>query len=110
GATPRPRAREVYRRLITPRTQGRRIKPQAHDQIVKDGGGSPLFRIRQQSNSVAFILPMDRVDAEVMESVRQMMVSILEESGHRANVPCVRPTRVLRMQEQACEQTRPAEG
>ncbi len=75
--TPRPRAREVYRKLLSPPAEGRRIKMQVHDEVVKDTGGRPLFRIRQQTNSVAFVVPLERVAPDVLDSVRQAIADIL---------------------------------
>jgi ParB family transcriptional regulator, chromosome partitioning protein len=84
--SPRPRAREVYRKLLSPAENGRRIKTQAHDEVVKDRGGQPLFRIRQQSSSVAFVVPMTKVAPDTLENVRQAIVEILQERTTRADV------------------------
>lgn len=83
---PRPAAREVYRRLISPAVKGRRIKPQDHDEVVKDDQGVPLFRIRQQRNSIAFVLPIHMVRPDVLDGVRSAIADLLQ-SYKPANNP-----------------------
>lgn len=79
SSSSRPRAREVYRKLLSPPTDGRRLKQQVHDVVVKSRGGRPLFRIRQQSSSIAFVVPLDKLAPDVLDSVRQAIADILED-------------------------------
>lgn len=76
---PRPAAREVYRRLVSPSVKGRRIKPQDHDEVVKDEQGAPLFRIRQQRNSVAFVLPIHMARPDVLDGLRGAIAEVLRQ-------------------------------
>jgi len=73
----RPSASEVYRRLLAACASGRKIKQRAHDEVIKDDTGEPLFRIRQNSTSIALLLPAEIVSAAVLEEVRQAVRSVL---------------------------------
>lgn len=83
--TPRLPAKEVYRKLIVA-ARGRRIKPTAHDEVVKDIGGKPLFRIKHQSSSIAFVVPIEQATADAMERMRQAISEILQKQGRRVAV------------------------
>jgi ParB family transcriptional regulator, chromosome partitioning protein len=76
---PRPAAREVYRRLVSPAVKGRRIKRQDHDDVIKDEQGAPLFRIRQQRNSIAFVLPIHMARPDVLDGVREAIADVLRK-------------------------------
>jgi ParB family transcriptional regulator, chromosome partitioning protein len=81
GKGPRPPAGEVYRRLMTASTMGRRSRPPTHDEVVKDCCGTPLFRIRQQTHSIAVLLPLEALSPEVLDVVRHKVVQVLERPG-----------------------------
>ena len=70
ASSARPSAREVYRQLLCASVPGRKIKRQAHDKVVGDERGKPLFRIRHQSNTVALLLPVTLVSAQGLERIR----------------------------------------
>jgi ParB/RepB/Spo0J family partition protein len=74
----RPLACDVYRELISTAGRGRRIKPQAHDEVVKDDQGAPLFRIRQQRNSVAIVIPIHTVSTDLLDSIRAGVAKLLQ--------------------------------
>jgi hypothetical protein len=76
----RPPAREVYRQLIASTAEGRRPRFRGHDEVVTADDGSSLFRIRRQLNSIALILPIDKVSARTLENVRNAVASILEKT------------------------------
>jgi ParB family chromosome partitioning protein len=67
---PRLNPREAYRTLLAASAPGRKIKPPAHDEVVKSEDGDPLFRIRYQRNSIAIVLPVTRVGAAPLERIR----------------------------------------
>lgn len=77
---PRPPAREVYRQLLSASAPGRKLKAVAHDEIVKDSTGAPLFRIRQQSSSIAVLLPIEKTSAQTLESVRCALRNIFQHA------------------------------
>ena len=78
ASNPRPPARQVYRQLITasaPRTES---KPPARVEIVRDGEGAPLFRIRQLSTSVALVVPSRKLSAAAMAEIRVEIAGVLQ--------------------------------
>ncbi len=79
-ATRRYPAREVYQQLLTASARGRKLKIRTHDEVVKDANGSPLFRIRQQSSSIALVLPMEKVSASMLEVIRRSISGILQHT------------------------------
>ena len=84
---PRPSGAEVYRQLLTP-TEGRlRAKAGRRDEVVKDQRGRPLFRIRQLRNTVAVVLPLERVPASMLATIRDTLAAML------IGAPDARPVR-----------------
>lgn len=76
--SPRAPSSEVFRRLLVPESNSRRIRPRRRDQVVHDSSGSPLFRIRSLQTSVALILPMQSVSANLLEEIRNAVSGILQ--------------------------------
>ena len=70
SAAPRPPAPEVYRLLMSPVTKGRRLRRAAHDEVIKDDLVRPLFRIRRQRSSIAFLFPIETAPPEVFAGLR----------------------------------------
>jgi hypothetical protein len=85
SSSTRPPAREVFRQLMSPVTNGRRVRKPSHDEVVKDLSGKPMFRIRHQSNSIAFVLPVERVAPDVLDNLRQAISRVLQHSTVRVN-------------------------
>jgi ParB family chromosome partitioning protein len=77
GLSQRPPAPEVYRLLLSPATNGRRLRRAGHDQVIKDGSGKPIFRIRQQRSAIAFLIPIEKAAPEVFASLRLAIEQIL---------------------------------
>jgi ParB family chromosome partitioning protein len=77
----RPPARDVYRQLLTATVRRRRVPSSALDEVVKDTNGTPLFRIRHQTNAIAVVIPLQTVKAGALERIRTALVGIL----HAAN-------------------------
>jgi ParB family chromosome partitioning protein len=75
---PRPPAKRVYRELITASARGRQPKPVARVEIVRDGDGAPLFRIRQLNTSVSLMLPSEKLCAATMAEIRAAVAGILQ--------------------------------
>lgn len=80
---PRPASKQVYRQLITASARGRQSKSTSRVEIVRDGQGSPLFRIRQLNTSVALVLPSEKLSANAMAEIRDALAGILGESRSR---------------------------
>ena len=82
--SPRPPAREVYRALLAAAVHGRKPKARKLDEVVKDRNGTPLFRISRRSNSVALLLPVDKLSAQTMDKLRHAVADILQHTGVQA--------------------------
>jgi ParB family transcriptional regulator, chromosome partitioning protein len=78
---PRPAAREVFARLLAASTPGRKAKSKARDEVVRDGTGGTLFRIRHQVDTVALLLPRTRVSADLLNKAREAVAAILEDAS-----------------------------
>jgi ParB family chromosome partitioning protein len=74
---PRPRGADVYRQLLSSTGKGRRVKMKSHDEVVKDVRGRPLYRIRQLRNCVALLLPVERLPAATLSSIRHAISTIM---------------------------------
>jgi ParB family transcriptional regulator, chromosome partitioning protein len=75
--TPRPDAREAYRRLLAAPVAGRKPIAKRTHEVICDEKGKPLFRVRHERRAIALLLPVDRVSAvalkEVCGSVRTLL-------------------------------------
>jgi ParB family chromosome partitioning protein len=74
----------VYGQLIAASVRGRKLKSRSHDEVVKDADGAPLFRIRQQSKTVALLLPMGKLSAPVLSEIRDGVSRALQKAGRPA--------------------------
>jgi ParB family chromosome partitioning protein len=77
---PRPAAEKVYRHLLMASTSGRKPRMGDHDQVVKGEDGLALFRVRRQINSVALILPLEKISARSLQEIQDAVAGILEGS------------------------------
>ena len=95
---PRRPAKQVYRELITASARGRRPKPVAPVEIVRDREGAPLFRIRQLNTSVSLVVPTQALSTATMLEIRALLAQILERetSNRSASVHTLpRPRRAI---------------
>ena len=76
---PRPQPNEVFRQLQAASVRGRKLEAQAHDQIVADDQGAPLFRIRQQRHSLVVMLPLQRMSQETVKELQRAIVEVLQK-------------------------------
>lgn len=81
--SPRPQAKQVYRQLITASAPGRRIKPAARIEVVRNDEGAPLFRVRQLRASVALEVPCEKLSAAAMAEIRTTLAAILERDSQQ---------------------------
>jgi ParB family transcriptional regulator, chromosome partitioning protein len=70
-------AGETYRRLLTAPGGAYRSAAKTLDEVVKDEHGSALFRIRQLTNEVAVLLPLEKLSADAMDKIRGALADIL---------------------------------
>jgi len=78
AAAPRPAAREVYRRLLGSATRGHKPRNTSHDKVVKGNDGTPLFRIRHQTGSIALLLPAEMISAKSLDAIERALLHILQ--------------------------------
>jgi ParB family chromosome partitioning protein len=89
---PRPNGAEVYRQLLASSGKGRRPKASSHDEVVKDDGGRPLFRIRRLRTNIAVLLPVEHVPAKTLTAIRSTLATMLSVA------PVPMPPEPVRMQ------------
>jgi ParB family transcriptional regulator, chromosome partitioning protein len=75
--SPKPAAVDVYQQLIAAWVPGRKVRSKAHDEVVTDLDGTPLFRIRTQDKAIAVLLPRDQMSQEKLKAVRDAVRDIL---------------------------------
>lgn len=86
---PRESAATVYRELVLAGQKSRNVKKPAHDEVVFDDGGAPLFRVRYQRNTVALVLPMGKLSPKSLGHIRQAVRGLMqgpEDSAPSRNV------------------------
>lgn len=77
---PREEAAKVYRELVHSGKESRKVKGSAHDEVVRDRRGAPLFRVRYQRNTVALVLPMGSLSPTALGRIRQAVCGLLQGS------------------------------
>jgi ParB family chromosome partitioning protein len=87
----RPPRQEVYRELLTAAVGERRAALASKAEVVKDHGGTRLFRVKRQSNSVVILLPLATVCASRLEHIRREVTRILQEEKHLLGEPIAVP-------------------
>lgn len=84
---PRPSGRDVYRQLLIVPAVRAKLKPKVCAEVVKDAQGTPLFRVRQQTKSVAIVVPMSRMSTRSLEQIRMSVAEILQNDHAPATAP-----------------------
>jgi ParB family chromosome partitioning protein len=75
----RPATDTVIRQLLT-NAPGRKLKlGRTRDEIVRSGGGAPLFKIRQHHCSVSVLLPAQHVDSGLLDRIVAAVSEILRD-------------------------------
>jgi ParB family chromosome partitioning protein len=72
--------RSVYRRLLMASVRGRRVRS-GNEEIVRDGDGAPLFRIKHQTNAIALVLNTSEVTTRSLERIRRAIEMILQSAN-----------------------------
>jgi hypothetical protein len=85
--------REVYQLLLGACAVGPKVKQRRHDKVVKDESGNPLFRVRQQTGSIALLLPPSKVSARLLQELRGAVAHILQAEKRKV-VGFSRPIKV----------------
>ncbi len=105
--TPRPAAREVFRRLLAASHSGRPVKAKSRDEIFRDDSGRSLFRVRYQRQSVAVLLPLTAVSAQTLASICSSIAKLLKDPKPTAPPSLSKPP--ARTSRRALEQCSAAE-
>jgi ParB family chromosome partitioning protein len=73
----RPKAQKIYDILL----RAERIRPRAavpeHDEVVQDWQGAPLFRVRHNRETIAFMIPSAKADPETLERIKSVVLGVL---------------------------------
>jgi hypothetical protein len=76
--SPRPVARAVFDELIAQPSDLRRFRAsRAHDEVVCDASGSPLFRVRRQRQAIALVLPLKAVPQHSLQHIKVVVAAAL---------------------------------
>ena len=90
ATTPRPSPKEAYRRLrasVAHAERGRRkLTGGDQDKVVLGRDSTPLFRIRQQVDYVALLLPIEAISANTLHHIQTAIQSILQDSGQKSEL------------------------
>lgn len=70
-------AHEVYRKLLNGSAQGRKLRIQRHDVVVRGADGSALFRIRHQRDTIALLLPLGHVGERTLRDISDAVAAVL---------------------------------
>jgi len=81
--TPRPSSLEVYQKLIAPAGAGKKSRRPRRDMVVSGGNGTPLFRIRYQRATVAFLVPTTALSENSVNRIRQAVCDIMQSHDAR---------------------------
>jgi ParB family chromosome partitioning protein len=71
-------APQAYRQLLAAAPAGRKVRARARDEVIKDQSGHPLIRIRYQRDSIAVLVPIEKVSKSVLESMKSALLRILD--------------------------------
>lgn len=74
----RPPAREIFRQLLSATAPGRKVRQRARDEVVKSAAGTPLFRIRVQTKTIAVLLPARCVSMPTLRDITAAVSAILD--------------------------------
>lgn len=92
---PRSRPEVIVRKLLAVPRQ-REVRPRVRDDVVRQDGKTPLFRIRYLERSVAFVVPADKISTDAVRAIRAAIVDALQAQAARAN--CAGAASEFRMQ------------
>jgi hypothetical protein len=72
---------EVYRELLKAAAPGRKSRSSARHEVVSDPSGRPLFRLKFQRRSVAFVLDVERASPRVLDRLRHDFQRVLQDES-----------------------------
>lgn len=81
----RPQPRDIYRQLLEASVPGRKVKRRPRDEVVSGVNGKPLFRVRHHANTVALVLPIEKISASQLAHIRAAVLEILQGVAPKRN-------------------------
>jgi ParB family chromosome partitioning protein len=81
--TPKPPAADVFRQLLAVSGRSRKRRAETHDKVVKGDDGVPLFRVREQRDSIALILPVNLLSRAALATIESTIADILERQSSK---------------------------
>jgi ParB family chromosome partitioning protein len=90
-------AETVYRELVLSTKGTQRIRAAAHDQVILDERGSPVFRVKFQRSHVALVIPMTALTPETLQNVCDRVAEVLHPISlpDADKMPCEEPGATL---------------
>jgi ParB family chromosome partitioning protein len=85
GESPRPDAAQVYERLMGPPPG--RLRVRSADEVVRDGDGRPLFRMRYVRGNLSIILNADQLSRESLDVLKLLIKERLQHASQQAVDP-----------------------
>jgi ParB family chromosome partitioning protein len=73
-----PAAATVYRQLLAAPCGKRHAKPAHHDVVIRGSTGAPVMRVRQQRDSVAFVIPVESLKDGARKAICEAITGILQ--------------------------------
>ena len=67
--SPRLSSRDAFRELLAASPHGRKLRSKPHDEIIRDGEGNPLFRVRHHRSALAILLPIGKISVTSMKII-----------------------------------------
>jgi ParB family chromosome partitioning protein len=81
-----PRPREVFKHLLTAAGCRTKLKARSRDEVVSGERGAVLFRIRQQRDTIAVLLPISNVSEESMSEIRRSLMEIVQRHCDQSEI------------------------
>ncbi len=87
-AQQRPRLQpiEVFQGLMSGSHRLRSTTARARDEVVTGANGKPLFRVRYQSRTVAFLVPNERLSSAELERLKSTLADVLQPAVRQVPV------------------------
>jgi ParB family chromosome partitioning protein len=80
-------AAAVFRRLVAAAGESRNlagVQTERHDEVIKDGEGRPLFRVRRHRTDTALLLPTSAMSSGVLAEIKREVAGILHRARTQA--------------------------
>lgn len=75
----RPTPRAILQQLISAGEPGKKVTGNNRDVVVNSRNGKPLFRVRRLVNTIAVVIPLERLSAGRLAQVKSAVSRVLDE-------------------------------